>query len=157
MATTIQDKSTGESPEIAFQPARESDFEQLVALKVAVQRDHLERLGRFTPDRARDRFRAGFSPQETRLVHVDGAFAGCVTVHIRADHCEIEHLYIAEAFQGRGLGTRIMRLLMDEARSRGQEMRATVLNLSPANGFYQRLGFTETSRDAIDINYAWRP
>ncbi|MDF1790365.1 MAG: GNAT family N-acetyltransferase [Thalassobaculaceae bacterium] len=144
-------------PPIVFTPAASDDIDRLVDLKVAVMRGELERLGRFTPERARDRFVAGFSPQETRLIQVDGRFAGCVTVHGRDDHIEIEHLYIPAAFQGSGLGSRIMGLLMDEARHADKSVRITVLNGSPANRFYQRLGFVETTRDAIDINYVWTP
>lgn len=153
---SVQPSPTDE-PVLAFAPAAAGDVDRLVDLKVAVMRDDLERLGRFTPERARRRFTDGFSPQDTRLVHVDGRFAGCVTVHHRDDHIAVEHLYLPAEVQGRGLGGRIMSLLLEEARVAGKPVRVTVLNGSPANRFYRRLGFTETDRDAIDINYVWEP
>lgn len=138
-----------------FSPASHADIDRLVALKIEVMRGELERLGRFTPERARDRFVAGFSPRETRLIEMEGQFAGCVTVHDRGDHIEIEHLYLPTEVQGAGLGGRIMAVLMREAAAVGKPIRLTVLNGSPANRFYRRLGFTETDRDAIDIHYVW--
>lgn len=153
---SVRAKSSGH-PSLAFVPAGVEDIDRLVDLKVEVMRGELERLGRYTPERARRRFVDGFSPDSTRLIHRNGRFAGCVTVHDRGEHIEIEHLYLPPSFHGTGLGSRIMAFLMEEARVAGKPVRVTVLNGSPANRFYQRLGFTETDRDAIDINYIWTP
>ena len=152
--TTVAENPHKQS-QIAFAPAGARDFDRLVDLKIAVQGDHLRRLGRFTPERARSRFAEGFSPERTQLILVDGDFAGCVTLHVRADHTEIEHLYVASAFQGRRVGSAMMARLMAESRSLGLPMRATVLNDSPANAFYRRLGFREVDRDPIDVRYVW--
>lgn len=151
------DLSTGDLAPLAFSPATENDVDRLVALKVLVMRGELERLGRYTPERARDKFVARFSPQRTRLIELGGRFAGCVTFTDHGEHVEIEHLYLAPECHGSGLGSRIMGVLMDEARALGKPVRLTVLNGSPANRFYQRLGFVETERDPIDIQYIWAP
>jgi len=143
--------------ELTFTPATAEDAERLLELKVLVMRADLERLGRFTPERARARFLAGFDPTATRLVQLDGRFAGCISVHDRGDHTEIEHLYIRPEFQGIGLGGRIVREVLAEAGRTGRPVRITVLNGSRANAFYQRLGFVETGRDPIDIRYVWEP
>lgn len=158
---TVRSKSADLSPKdlppIAFSPATADDIDRLVDLKVLVMRGELERLGRYTPERARDKFVAKFSPERTRLVDFDGRFAGCVTVTDHGEHVEIEHLYLIPERHGSGLGSRIMAVLMDEARALGKPVRLTVLNGSPANRFYQRLGFVETERDPIDIQYIWTP
>lgn len=142
-------------PPISFSSASEDDFERLLALKDLVQRPHLERIGRYSPERSRSRFRDAFAPGSTRLIHVDGQFAGCVTVHRRAAETEVENFYLTPECQGRGIGSAVMRMLMDEASDLGQAVRVTVLNQSAANAFYQRLGFAETDRDPIDIRYVW--
>lgn len=158
---TVRSKPAGlpstDLPPIVFIPAGAEDIDRLVDLKVAVMRGELERLGRYTPERAREKFVARFSPERTRLIDLDGRFAGCVTVTDHGAHVEIEHLYLTPACHGSGLGSRIMGVLMDEARALGKPIRLTVLNGSPANRFYQRLGFVETERDPIDIQYIWTP
>ena len=45
---------------VAFEAAVGDDAEALVAIRIAAMRESLERLGRFDPQRARDRFLAGF-------------------------------------------------------------------------------------------------
>lgn len=158
---TVRSKSADIPPEdlppIAFIPATADDVDRLVNLKVLVMRGELARLGRYTPERARDKFVAKFSPERSRLIDLNGRFAGCVTVTDLGGHVEIEHLYLMPDCHGSGLGSRIMGLLMDEARALGKPVRLTVLNGSPANRFYQRLGFVETERDPIDIQYVWTP
>ena len=145
----------GPDSAISFADAQESDFETLLALKDTVQRPHLERIGRYSPERSRARFREGFVPGQTRLIRVDGRFAGCISVRAGGHDTEVENFYLAPEYQGRGVGSAVMRLVMAEAQGRGHAMRVTVVNESAANAFYQRLGFVETDRDAIDIRYTW--
>ena len=157
MTAEIVRSNPADLPPLAFIPAKAEDVDRLVDLKVSVMRGELERLGRYTPERARDRFVAKFQPALTRLLELDGRFAGCVTFTDHGAHMEIDHLYLMPEYHGSGLGGRVMGMLMDEARSLGKPIRLTVLNGSPANRFYQRLGFVETERDPIDIQYIWTP
>ena len=48
------------SPAWRFGPASEADFEPLLALRIDVMREHLERVFRYSPERARQFFRAAF-------------------------------------------------------------------------------------------------
>ncbi len=136
---------------IAFQPARAEDFERLVELRLRVMREHLERVGRFDPVRARERFRSGFVPQEMRLIEVDGAFAGCVTLKPDAQGLELMHFYVAPDIQNRGVGGSVLRLLCAEADALGQPIHLGVLKGSPAVRFYERHGFRPTHEDAWDF------
>jgi hypothetical protein len=44
---------------IVFFPVLAADFDSLVALRIAAMRESLERVGRFDPERARERWGAG--------------------------------------------------------------------------------------------------
>ena len=78
-------------PRIDYRPAVAEDFEWVLALRIRVLRPHLERVGRFDPDRARCYFAAGFAPEHLRLIHVDGGFAGCVSFRRTDDGFTLEH------------------------------------------------------------------
>lgn len=138
---------------IRFVPASEDDFERLLDLRIRVMREHLEKLGRYDPERARQRFRSGFQPEHMRLIEVDGAFAGCVTLKRRGDHFEIEHFYLEPVRQSRGLGAEVIGRLLAEADSAGLPIRLGVLKQSPAIRFYERHGFVRTHADEWDIFY----
>lgn len=142
--------------DFTLSPATEADFERLVALRLLAMRESLDRLGRFDPDRARLRFREGFDPAHTRLIHQDDALVGCFTLRPGDDGALwLEHFYLYPKVQGRGLGGAVMRALLAE--TRGRTLRLCVLRESDANRFYPRFGFVETHREAWDIYYERPP
>lgn len=142
---------------IVFSAATPEDFERLLALRLSVMREHLERLGRFDSDRARARFSAGFAPAFTRLVHLDGAFAGCVTLRPGGEGIELEHFYLRPEFHGQGTGSRILACLLEETDQAGQRVHLGVLKQSPARRFYERHGFVFTHAGEFDDYFIRMP
>lgn len=139
--------------EIEFRPASAEDFERLLALRILAMREHLERIGRFDPERARARFLAGFEPAHLRLIHAGGGFAGCVSLKPEAGGLAIEHFYLLPERQGSGLGGSVLRLLLAEADAAGLPVRLGVLKRSPAARFYERHGFRRTHEAEWDVYY----
>jgi ribosomal protein S18 acetylase RimI-like enzyme len=134
-----------------FAPATEEDFERLLDLRLRVMREHLERVGRYDPERARAMLRRRFSPATMRRIEVDGALVGCVDVVRRADHVEIGLFYLEPAFQGRGLG----RAVLDAVLAEMPEMphRLEVLKRSPAARLYERAGFMRVGETEWDVQF----
>ena len=141
---------------ISFAAAGEADFERLLALRIEVMRPHLERLGRFHPERARARFREAFDPAHMRLILVDGVFAGCVSLASASDHLILGQFYLSPPHQGRGLGGAVLALLLAEADGAGLPVRLSVLKESPAARLYERHGFRKTGEDDWDVYYERR-
>jgi ribosomal protein S18 acetylase RimI-like enzyme len=138
---------------ISFAPVSEDDFERLLALRVEAMGPHLRRLGRFDPARSRVRFREAFDPETMRLIHADGVFAGCVTLARKDDHHWLGQFYIVPAHQGRGLGTKLLALLLAETDASGLPVRMSVLKRNPAARLYERHGFRRTGEDEWDVYY----
>lgn len=139
---------------ITFQPATEADYETLLALRIRVLRPHLERVGRFDPDRARRYFREGYDPTHLRLILVDGRLAGCVALKPDGGALVLEHFYLDDAVQGRGIGGAVLRRLLAEADAVSKPVRLGVLKGSPAARLYQRHGFAWTHDEPYDEYYA---
>ena len=53
---------------VTFAMAGAGDFEALVSIRIDAMRESLERMGRFDPVRARERFREGFSPNSLAIL-----------------------------------------------------------------------------------------
>jgi GNAT superfamily N-acetyltransferase len=122
-----------------------------------VMRPDLERLGRFDEHRVRQRLRDSFSPQHTWVVLADGAFAGCVTLRPAEDGQWLEHFYLVPGLQGRGLGSAVLRTLLDRTDADDVLVRLNVLRGSVARRLYERHGFTVEVQDPVDVYMVRRP
>ncbi|WUS35430.1 GNAT family N-acetyltransferase [Streptomyces sp. NBC_01255] len=140
----------------SLRPGRPEDVEPVAELRAVVMRDDLVRLGRYDEHRVRQRLRDGFSPAYTSVIEVGGAFAGCVTLrpYEEGDGAGVylEHFYLAPELQGRGLGTAVLRGLLDRTDEEGIPIRLVVLKGSAARRLYEREGFAvESEEDPVDV------
>lgn len=136
-----------------FGPVAESDFEPLLALRIDVMREHLERVFRYEPSRARRIFREHFDEAGLRLIVVGGARAGCVGFRPGHTAIAIDSFYLDRRFHNRGLGATILKALLAEADALGKPVHLAVLQGSPAARFYERHGFRKVREDEIECLY----
>lgn len=138
-------------PDWTFGPVGEADFEPLLALRVEVMRGHLERVGRFTPERSRAVFRRHFDAPGLRLVRVGGEVAGCVGLREGPEFVTVDSFYLATRHQNAGLGSAVFKALLAEADALGRPVRLEVLKHSPADRFYLRHGFVAIGEGEHDV------
>jgi GNAT superfamily N-acetyltransferase len=131
-----------------LRPATPTDLEDLVELRAVVMRPDLERLGRYDAHRVRQRLRDSFVPEHTRIIEVGGELAGSITVRPADDRRWLEHFYLAPRHQGQGLGSAVLRCVLDQADA---PVWLNVLQGSPARKLYERHGFVVDSEDPIDV------
>jgi GNAT superfamily N-acetyltransferase len=140
-------------PELALAPARDEDFEALLSLRLAAMRESLERVGRFDPQRARERLSRGFQPAHTRHILRSGELVGFVVVVPRDDGWLLDHLYIHPGAQGAGIGSWVLGQVLAEADAARAPVSVTALKHSDANRFYQRHGFELQAEGEWDWYY----
>ncbi len=104
-------------------------------------RADLERLGRYDQTRVRQRFRDAFEPAYTRIIVVDAADVGSVALRPDGEASWLEHLYIDASHQGRGVGSQVLAMILDD----DGLYRLNVLQGSPARSLYERHGFVVDS------------
>ncbi|MEV0221820.1 GNAT family N-acetyltransferase [Streptomyces sp. NPDC050704] len=135
----------------ALRSARTADVEVIAELRATVMRTDLERLGRYDEHRVRQRLRDSFSARHTSVIMVDGELAGCVTLRPADGGQLLEHFYLAPHHQGRGLGSAVLRTLLESADAHGTTIRLNVLQGSAARRLYERHGFVVELQDPIDV------
>ena len=146
-----------------LQPVRPQDFEAMLAIRVDAMRPSLERLGRFDPTRARERFAAGFAPEHMRHIELDGVRVGFIT--LRADDVasppaqqsifKLDHLYLKPGAQGAGVGTWAVKWAKGQAVAAQRDITLSALKQSDANRFYARHGFVLVGQSEFDLDYRW--
>ncbi|MBI0331374.1 GNAT family N-acetyltransferase [Burkholderia plantarii] len=142
---------------LSYAPATPADADTLVAIRIAAMRASLEAIGRFDPQRARDRFVASFDPATCRFIVADGVRAGFVVVRHAADHWRLDHLYLLPGQQRRGIGAAVLDTLLREADAQRMPVRVGALRGSDSNRFYLRHGFVVTGETEWDIDYLREP
>ena len=138
---------------LSLSQAGVDDLEELVSLRIEAMRESLERIGRFDPERARQRLVAGFAPQFTRHVLVHGERVGFVTVKPDANGLVLDHLYIRPAYQRTGIGSLVLAIVFEEADAAGLQVRVGALRGSDSNRFYLRHGFVCVEEGEWDTYY----
>jgi GNAT superfamily N-acetyltransferase len=137
----------------SFGPVTEADFEPLLAIRRDVMREHLERVGRYTPERSRQMFRGHFDEPGTRLILQGGVRVGCVGFRRHDHEIRIDSFYLERRLHGSGLGTVILKALLAEADTTGLPVRLEVLTGSKADRLYLRHGFAKLRGDEIEGFY----
>ena len=138
---------------VVLAAASHDDLEDLVAIRIEAMRESLERVGRFDPRRARERFVAGFDVQSTRRVEVAGELVGFVVVKDHQRELLLEHLYVIPNAQGAGIGAYVLNQIFREADQLRRSLNVGALKESAANRFYTRHGFVFVESGEFDNYY----
>ena len=138
---------------VALVPVEPGDAEALVALRIAAMQESLERIGRFDPIRARERFLSGYSPEHTRHIEAEGQRVGFVVVKPQPEFVLLDHLYIQPSSQGKSVGATVLARVIEEANSLRLPVRVGALRDSDSNRFYKRHGFRLVEQSEFDNYY----
>jgi ribosomal protein S18 acetylase RimI-like enzyme len=88
--------------------------------------------------------------ERVRVIVVDGVDVGRLDVEEHDDEVFLALIELAPDHQGRGIGGRLIRNLLDGASAEGKRVTLSVLKVNRrAYQLYRRLGFTEVSRDGV--------
>lgn len=137
--------------------AEATDIESIAELRATVMRADLERLGRYDEGRVRQRLRDSFSTQHTSIIVIGHELAGCVTVRPADGRQWLEHFYLAPHHQGQGIGSAVLRTVLERIDTQGMTVALNVLQGSAARRLYERHGFVAEAWDPIDVFMVRRP
>jgi ribosomal protein S18 acetylase RimI-like enzyme len=80
-------------------------------------------------------------PDDTKIITLKGEDIGWVEFRRTGDELFLKQLYITPKHQRRGIGSRVMRLLLEERRGMAKSMALFVLKNNPASRLYEQHGF----------------
>jgi GNAT superfamily N-acetyltransferase len=126
----------------SIRTARPADHQFLFELHRATMRDYVEQVWGWDEAEQEAFFLRRFEPDRWQILEVDGEDVGVLIVDEADDEILLSELQILPGWQGRGLGTSIVRSLMERAASAGKPLILRVLHVNPrAKALYARLGF----------------
>ena len=146
-------------PELALRPAGDDDRGFLAGVYASTRTEELGPVPwsdeqkaafleqQFTAQSAH--YAAHFADASFDVVLVDGDPAGRLIVARREDVLKVIDIALLPEHRGRGLGTRLLRPLLDEASERGVKVEVYVEQFNPALRLYERLGFAARETNGV--------
>jgi GNAT superfamily N-acetyltransferase len=132
---------------ISLREASDKDIVFARSVYFETMRWIIERL--FGWDQARDeeKFAQFFKLDEARIIVANGQDAGWIAEQVDTASVNIGSFYVIPPMQSRGIGTRVLQMLIEEARSQSKAITLAVVKFNPAFRFYEKHGFRITSED----------
>lgn len=90
------------------------------------------------------------------VIDVDGDTVGSLLVIVEAGDVYVSRIEILTVWQGRGIGTAVLRDVMERARAEGRRVALNVGEVNPrARHLYERLGFQVTRTERRRHRMVW--
>jgi len=124
-----------------LRPADANDRELRWLVQCKSMRPYVEATWGWDESFQRDYFHRHHDHGSCQIIRVDGTDAGVLAVDIHPDQVFLRTVALLPEFQGRGIGTEVIRQVMDQALRLGVCTRLQVLKVNPARRLYERLGF----------------
>jgi GNAT superfamily N-acetyltransferase len=151
---------------ITVRDEQPSDEAFLYELYASTRQDELEAAG-WPPEmrggfltmqfRARQQgYRSAFEGAEFQIIQVNGVKAGEIILYRSADGLRVVDIALLPHFRNVGVGTAILRRVLDEAAAARQPVHLKVDRGSRAERLYRRLGFSKISETELDQELEWR-
>jgi ribosomal protein S18 acetylase RimI-like enzyme len=138
----------------ALRAARRGDEKFLFALHRSAMRDSVEATGGWDEDWQRQHFAATYAPaQHAVIVRLDPVprDIGRISVMRHWHKVFLRDIELVAAERNRGIGTAMIRALLDIAKADGRAVELLVLKCNPAQRLYARLGFAVVVDDGARL------
>jgi ribosomal protein S18 acetylase RimI-like enzyme len=137
--------------DIRLRAFRTQDFTFTRGLYFETMRWAIERLFGWDKAHQEESFAEWFKPDEVSIITADGTDVGWIQQRLDRDTIFLGSIYVIPTMQGKGIGTHVIRTLIDLARTRSHAVTLAVMKINPAVGLYERLGFRITSEDEYKL------
>lgn len=102
-------------------------------------------------------YRSRFPAASFDVVLLDGTPAGRLYVDRRPTTIHVLDILVDARARRTGIGTALLRTLMQEGAASGRQLTLYVEKLNPARAWYERLGFVESEQQDLHVLMTWSP
>lgn len=134
--------ATTRAQEMTYVPWDEAQKEAFLRMQFNAQQTHYRAEN---PDATHD------------IILLDSQPVGRLYVARDKDEIRILDVTILPEYRSRGLGTPLIRDLLEEAAREGKSLSIYVESYNPSRNLFERLGFAKVSDDGVNCLMEWRP
>jgi ribosomal protein S18 acetylase RimI-like enzyme len=145
-----------DEPSWGLRPARSDDREFLFRLNEARMRAYIERVWGWDEAEQANFFEKRFQLNGWQIIQSDGQDIDVLVVDERAEKIFLASIEILPEWQGRGIGSSVLRSLMDRAIASGKPLWLRVLRVNErARSLFERLGFRPFAESETHTYLHW--
>lgn len=135
----------------ALRSAELADYSFVEALYLKSMQSMLQKMGCWDEDFRRGAFHRAYRRSEVSIVTLAKRDIGWLQISERDFDFNLAQIQILDPFRGRGIGTAIIRKLIDRANKCGKSVSLSAVRGNRAIELYKRLGFRILNPDATPI------
>lgn len=140
--------------QLTRRPATDDDSEYAKSLHHEAYREVVERqFGRWDESAQDGFFTDTWSVEAFDILLWDGAPCGYLSVEDHGEHLQVREIVVSPSHQRIGIGTAVLRSVIEQAAARGLPVVLEALHENRAIELYQRLGFVETGTGATHTQF----
>lgn len=132
---------------IALRTACSEDFIFARNLYFETMRGIIERLFGWDQTREERNFAGFFKVEEASIIIADGQEVGWIQEQVEDRTINLGSFYVMPAMQKRGIGTKVLDILLTHAAAQSKAMTLAVVKINPVRHFYEKRGFRITHED----------
>jgi GNAT superfamily N-acetyltransferase len=133
---------------ITTRQVTKADYDFLIALRIETMGRYAEEIYGWDEDAQKEYFRKTFKPKSMTIIQCAGTDVGMYYV-LEEEACySIKRMEILGKYQNRGIGTHILRDILQCAEQENRAVRLRVFKINPARRLYERHGFQITGETA---------
>jgi ribosomal protein S18 acetylase RimI-like enzyme len=142
-------------PGLALHGARAGDYSFALGLYLESVQPLLTVLGRWDEQRVLARFCEAFKPEQIKVLRQAGADIGWMQVSDAGEELHLDQLHLVPSARNQKIGTRLIRMLQEQARAAGKPLALNVIRGNRAKALYERLGFAVVGADDEKVRMLW--
>lgn len=127
--------------EVTLRAATWDDFTFLKVLHESAMKEYVARTWGWNQALQDQHFAQNFDPEILQLILADGEPAGYLSLKRMPESMHLAAIALAPQFQNRGIGSALLKCLLESSATEGLQMDLQVLKVNPAKKLYERLGF----------------
>jgi GNAT superfamily N-acetyltransferase len=132
---------------IALRTASSEDFVFARNLYFETMRGVIERLFDWDEAREEKNFAGFFKLDEVRIITANDQDVGWIQEQVEGRTINLGSFYVMPAMQRRGIGTKVLDILLTRAADQSKVTTLAVVKINPARYFYEKRGFRITHED----------
>ncbi len=152
---------------IKYRPINDTDREFLYRVYASTRESEMDLLdwdsnekeaflrGQFTAQH--QQYQEYFASAGFYIITLNDVPAGRLYIDYRKDAIHIIDIALLPEYRGKGVGTSILRGILNEGRASGLPVRIHVEQFNPAMSLYKRLGFRKTAETGLYDLMEWKP